>query len=75
MIEVTSSNCIGQQLLAEFIKYIVAGIKDTQGQYLEGMGQEREMILLGNSSVHHSTKAAYVFIKYTHTHICLAIQA
>ena len=45
MIEVTSSNRIGQQLLAELIKYIVAGIKDTQGQYLEGMGQEREMIL------------------------------
>ena len=45
MIEVTSSNRIGQQLLAELIKYIIAGIKDTQGQYLEGMGQEREMIL------------------------------
>ncbi len=45
MIEVTSSNCIRRQLLAELIKYIVPGIEDTQGQYLEGMGQEREMIL------------------------------
>ena len=45
MVEVTSSNRIGQQLLVELIKYIVPGIKDTQGQYLEGMEQEHEMIL------------------------------
>ena len=44
MIADTSSNRIGQQFLAEFIKYIVAGIKDTPGQYHEGRGQEHEMI-------------------------------
>lgn len=43
MIKDTSRNN-GQQFLGELIKYIVAGIKDTQGQYPEGMGQEREMI-------------------------------
>ena len=69
MVEVTSSNRIGQQLLAELIKYIVPGIKDTQGQYLEGMEQEHEMLLTVRKQQCSPQYEGSLRICRVHTHI------